>query len=248
VSQRAKSSDTYSIVPAVPPLPLTLKDLLASFRNITSFPTMSRSSLLSTATAIKSDAEKIIEQRQLMIEQLQQKLQFTELRVLVLEERLRLRRIEKYGAGSEKLSNLQLEMLEQEPGVSGAEVQARREVRQKSHSRNFLLQTISKQRCYASSAVWMQTGGLVFSPFRRQRQADAKVPKALRLRGRNESPSGTCTGLIMLPSLRPTSPLTPPTQLVWYAELQAAVSQAQKSNDMLFLPATITLGELPVSL
>src|SRR5260370_39017506 len=66
------------------------------------------------------DAEKIIEQ-------LQQKLQFTELRVLVLEERLRLRRIEKYGAGSEKLSNLQLEMLEQEPGVSGAEVQAESE-------------------------------------------------------------------------------------------------------------------------
>src|SRR5947199_223657 len=35
--------------------------------------------------------------------------------------------IEKYGAGSEKLSNLQLEMLEQEPGVSPAEVQAESE-------------------------------------------------------------------------------------------------------------------------
>ena len=62
-----------------------------------------------------------------MIAQLQQKLQFSELRVLVLEERLRLRRIEKYGSGSEKLSNLQLELLEQEPGVSGAEVQAESE-------------------------------------------------------------------------------------------------------------------------
>ena len=80
-----------------------------------------------TRPATLSDAEKIIEQRQQMIEQLQQKLQFTELRVLVLEERLRLRRIEKYGAGSEKLSNLQLELLEQEPGVSGAEVQAESE-------------------------------------------------------------------------------------------------------------------------
>src|SRR6266481_3846690 len=70
--------------------------------------------------ATLSDAEK-------MIEQLQQKLQISELRVLVLEERLRLRRIEKYGAGSEKLSNLQLEMLEQEPGVSQAEVQAESE-------------------------------------------------------------------------------------------------------------------------
>jgi len=73
-----------------------------------------------TRPATLSDAEKIIEQ-------LQQKLQYSELRVLVLEERLRLRRIEKYGAGSEKLSNLQLELLEQEPGVSGAEVQAESE-------------------------------------------------------------------------------------------------------------------------
>lgn len=66
------------------------------------------------------EAEKIIEQ-------LRQKLQFSELRVLVLEEQLRQRRLEKYGAGSEKLSNLQLEMLEQEPGVSQAEVQAESE-------------------------------------------------------------------------------------------------------------------------
>jgi transposase len=73
-----------------------------------------------TRPATLSDAEKIIEQ-------LLQKLQVSELRVLVLEERLRQRRIEKYGAGSEKLSNLQLEMLEQEPGVSQAEVQAESE-------------------------------------------------------------------------------------------------------------------------
>ena len=67
-----------------------------------------------------SEAEKLIEQ-------LRQKLQIAELKVLVLEERLRLRRIEKYGAGSEKLSNYQLEMLEQEPGVSPQEVQAESE-------------------------------------------------------------------------------------------------------------------------
>jgi transposase len=41
-----------------------------------------------------------------------------------LEERLRLVRIEKYGPGSEKLSDAQLELLELEPGVSSAEVQA----------------------------------------------------------------------------------------------------------------------------
>jgi len=68
-----------------------------------------------------------LSQAEKLIEQLQQKLQIAELRVSVLEERLRLRRIEKYGAGSEKLSNFQLEMLEQEPGVSQAEVQAESE-------------------------------------------------------------------------------------------------------------------------
>jgi transposase len=39
-------------------------------------------------------------------------------------ERLRLQRIEKYGPKSEKLSNAQLELLEGEPGVSTAEVEA----------------------------------------------------------------------------------------------------------------------------
>ena len=75
---------------------------------------------LAARPATLSEAEKLIEQ-------LQQKLQIAELRVSVLEERLRLRRIEKYGTGSEKLSNYQLEMLEQEPGVSQEEVQAESE-------------------------------------------------------------------------------------------------------------------------
>lgn len=51
-------------------------------------------------------------------------LEYAELKVQLLEERLRLQRIDKYGPGSEKLSNLQLELLEQEPGVSQDEVQA----------------------------------------------------------------------------------------------------------------------------
>jgi hypothetical protein len=51
-------------------------------------------------------------------------LQYAELKIQVLEERLRLRRIEIYGPGSEKLTNEQLELLELEPGVSTAEVQA----------------------------------------------------------------------------------------------------------------------------
>ena len=52
------------------------------------------------------------------------RLKFAEYKVRVLEERLRLVRIEKYGPGSEKLSDDQLELLELEPGVSSAEVEA----------------------------------------------------------------------------------------------------------------------------
>jgi transposase len=52
------------------------------------------------------------------------RLALAELKIRVLEERLRLVRIAKYGAGSEKLSDAQLELLELEPGVSSAEVQA----------------------------------------------------------------------------------------------------------------------------
>src|SRR5260370_27431355 len=55
------------------------------------------------------------------------RLRFAEYKVRVLEERLRLVRIEKYGPGSEKLSDAQLELLELEPGVSSAEVKAESE-------------------------------------------------------------------------------------------------------------------------
>ena len=58
------------------------------------------------------------------IVQLQKKLAWAELKIQVLEERLRLERIRKYGPGSEKLSDAQLQLLDLEPGVSNAEVQA----------------------------------------------------------------------------------------------------------------------------
>ena len=45
-------------------------------------------------------------------------LQYRAMKIQLLEEKLRLQRIAKYGPGSEKLSNLQLELLELEPGVS----------------------------------------------------------------------------------------------------------------------------------
>ena len=59
-----------------------------------------------------------------LIAQLTQKLEYAELKIQLLEEKLRLMRIAKYGPGSEKLSDGQLELLELEPGVSPQEVQA----------------------------------------------------------------------------------------------------------------------------
>jgi transposase len=53
---------------------------------------------------------------------LKRQLQFAYLKIQLLEERLRLERIQKYGPASEKLNNAQLELLEEEPGVSNLEV------------------------------------------------------------------------------------------------------------------------------
>jgi len=66
-----------------------------------------------------SEADQII--------RLQKKLAWAEMRILVLEERLRWQRIQKYGPASEKLSSAQLELLDLEPGVSHLEVQAESE-------------------------------------------------------------------------------------------------------------------------
>lgn len=49
------------------------------------------------------------------------------MKIQVLEERLRKQRIEKYGKRSETLSDLQLELLDLEPGVSSEEVEAESE-------------------------------------------------------------------------------------------------------------------------
>ena len=53
-----------------------------------------------------------------------QALQLAELKIRALEERLRLERIARYGKRSEKLSDLQLQLLDLEPGVSSEEVEA----------------------------------------------------------------------------------------------------------------------------
>ena len=53
-----------------------------------------------------------------LIAQLKSRLQYAELRIRVLKERLRLLRIEKYGAGGEKLSQAQMPLFELAPVVS----------------------------------------------------------------------------------------------------------------------------------
>jgi len=83
--------------------------------------------LSTTSSCFLTTRPTTLSEAEALIAQLQQKLQLAELRLLQVEEQLRLRRIEKYGAGSEKLSNLQLEFLEREPGVSRTEVQAESE-------------------------------------------------------------------------------------------------------------------------
>ena len=62
-----------------------------------------------------------------LIARLKSRLQYAELRIRALEERLRLMRIEKYGASGEKLSHAQLELFEREPVVSEVIEQAERE-------------------------------------------------------------------------------------------------------------------------
>jgi transposase len=83
-----------------------------------------------TTSTAPSDAEIIAQLKQQLdtasrqLDTTSQRLQFAELKIQLLEEKLRLQRIAKYGPGSEKLTNLQLELLEFEPGVSNLEVAA----------------------------------------------------------------------------------------------------------------------------
>jgi len=58
------------------------------------------------------------------IEYLKKQLQMAEWKIRVLEEQLRLERIKKYGPKNEKLSDAQLQLLDLEPGVSRAEIEA----------------------------------------------------------------------------------------------------------------------------
>ena len=87
----------------------------------TSTPT---TSVFSSAAAIIEQLKQKLDVTERQLGTTEQRLQYAELKIRVLEERLRLQRIAKYGPGSEKLSDAQLELLELEPGVHRAEVEA----------------------------------------------------------------------------------------------------------------------------
>ena len=74
---------------------------------------------MSLSTSSLSDAERI--------ERLERKLNWAQWKIRLLEESLRLERVKKYGASSEKLSDAQLNLLDLEPGVSDVEVAAESE-------------------------------------------------------------------------------------------------------------------------
>ncbi|HMG01766.1 MAG TPA: IS66 family transposase [Edaphobacter sp.] len=69
----------------------------------------------------------VIGQLERQLESKVRELEYAQLKIRMLEERLRLERIAKYGNRSEKLSDLQLELLDLEPGVSSEEVEAESE-------------------------------------------------------------------------------------------------------------------------
>jgi transposase len=69
-----------------------------------------------TLSTPRSEAEQIVN--------LTKELTWARMKIQSLEEWIRLERIRKYGPSSEKLSNAQLELLDLEPGVSAAEVEA----------------------------------------------------------------------------------------------------------------------------
>ena len=71
-----------------------------------------------------------------LIAQLKSRLQYAELRIRVLEEQLRLMRIEKYGAGGEKLSQAQMKLFELAPVLSEVILQAESECAPAQRSTN----------------------------------------------------------------------------------------------------------------
>jgi transposase len=75
------------------------------------------------STPPRSEAEQIVDLTQELANSTRE-LTWARMKIQALEEWIRLERIRKYGPKSEKLSDAQLQLLDMEPGVSAAEVEA----------------------------------------------------------------------------------------------------------------------------
>jgi transposase len=80
-----------------------------------------------TLAEIVAQFEAQLAERDQQLARKDQALALAEVKIKVLEERLRLDRIARYGKRSETLSDLQLQLLDLEPGVSSEEVEAESE-------------------------------------------------------------------------------------------------------------------------
>jgi len=76
------------------------------------------------SVAIIAALQQQIDAQQKQLAAQRSELNYAHLKIQVLEERLRKQRIEKYGKASEKLSDLQLELLDHEPAVSNDEIES----------------------------------------------------------------------------------------------------------------------------
>jgi hypothetical protein len=103
--------------------------LLCYQRSIVSAPAQPGMPARSEAVLLEINAQlrQQLEAQAKLAQSAAQELEYARLKILVLEERLRLEWIAKYGKHSETLSDLQLELLDLEPGVSGEEVAAESE-------------------------------------------------------------------------------------------------------------------------
>jgi hypothetical protein len=77
-----------------------------------------------TLAEIVAQFEAQLAERDQQLARKDQALALAEVKIKVLEERLRLDRIARYGKRSETLCDLQLQLLDLEPGVSSEEVEA----------------------------------------------------------------------------------------------------------------------------
>jgi len=91
-------------------------------------------------------------------------------KIRALEEALRKERIGKYGPSSERLSNLQLQLLEEEPGVTAEEVEAeaaRVPIAERSEQRDRRKAHPGRQRL----PVWSRNSERVLNPRLEKMQA-----------------------------------------------------------------------------